>query len=361
MTACGLAFILTLAPGGTQAAPGTNPLDRVTSLLEAHGIRYETNALYDAAILGALRSIDPGARFLTTNEVQSMTETAAGHTGTIGVAFIEGFDQSDVLARAETWEFGIRYLRLNGVFQGAGDTVREAVMEPDRKALQSLILDLRGAGGTDHASVAAIAGLFAPATTNLFQLETMRGTVLVRHGTGEGPRLERPVIVLTDGETRQAAETLAAVLYRQPGVVLLGTRTAGDAYIREAVPFGPGRFIYLATRRMVPADGLDFDWSGVAPHIELAGEPESTPPVVPADEVDPPAFSLSLQESGTATVDVTLVSEVVDERSTTQKRRRERLMNRVSRDRTLERAVNILIGLRALGANERDASDDSKR
>lgn len=348
-----LALAFMPLPGVSQAASRTNVLDEVEALLKEHGVAYDTNALYEAAALGALRSIDAGARFLSSNEVARM----AGGPGVMIAG--QGAVLPDAVARDETWELGIRYLRLNGIFTDTGGIVTNALAQKTNDAGHGLIFDLRGAGGNDPAAVAIAAGAFVSESTNLFRVENMRGGVLQAYACSNGFRVEQPVIVLIDSGTRQAAEMLAAVLYRQPGIVLLGSRSAGDAFLRETIRLGPAGYVYIATRRMVPGDDLEFAWSGVTPHIEMdGGAVVSDLPAMPApDSIRAPQPVVMID------VDPEAVSEdpEPEDLDSERVRQQQRLMNRVSLDATLGRAVNILIGLQALGEDERDATDDLNR
>lgn len=345
-----LALVFMTFPAAAQFASNTNVLDQVEALLKEHGMAYDTNALYEAAALGALRSIDADAFFLSSNEVARMSGGAGATIAGDGAVL------PDAVARDETWELGIRYLRLNGIFADGGVAITNALAQQTNDAGHGLIFDLRGAGGKDPAAVAIAAAAFVSESTNLFRVENMRGGILQTYACSNGSRVEQPVIVLIDSGTRQAAEMLAAVLYRQPGIVLLGSRSAGDAFLREAIRFGPADYVYIATRRMVPGDNLEFAWSGVAPHIETeGGSGVSDLPTMPAS-----AGPRAPQPIVVTDVDPEAVSDGPESEDLDSERGRQqqRLMRRVSLDATLGRAVNILIGLRALGEDERDATDD---
>jgi C-terminal processing protease CtpA/Prc len=131
-------------------------------------------------------------------------------------------------------------------------------------------------------------------------------------------------MVLIDGETSGASELLAAVLKEWGrGVLLIGQPTGADPLVREAIPLN-GRRAYIATRS-VRIGGSVFDGrQPVAPGILLRSgamrerfyEPES---------LDRPW------------------SKLLDE-----EKEDKALRDRINGDTGLQRAVDILLGLKAL-------------
>jgi len=143
--------------------------------------------------------------------------------------------------------------------------------------------------------------------------------------------------VLVDAQTSGAAEALAAMLVGGGrGVMLIGAATRGDPAVRELVPLPDGGTAYLATRRLVAADGSVYAGrEGIQPAIRAGGQPSAPdyePPKVPGQ----PAPSDEEKESL-------------------------RLRQRVKDDPALRRAVDVLLGLRALNLRGFDKPQNPAR
>lgn len=218
----------------------------------------------------------------------------------------------------------ICYMRLNGLFEhdgaaGVADQVRAWAAEGDF----GLILDLRRASGRHVPAAAAIAGLFAEAGSMLLAFRDRDDQDIAVYRAGTGPALAMPVMVLTDRDTRGAAEVLAAVFSGSVrGAMLFGQRSKGDPLVRTEVPLSSGERLRIATRRLVLADGTAYDGSrGVQPDITAGTAPRPGEDYEPS----PPGEEPSEQEE--------------EDR---------RLRERVKGDPVLRRAADVLLGLKAL-------------
>lgn len=234
--------------------------------------------------------------------------------------------QSSV-ASAEDLPGGIGYLRLNGLFEGAAKEVIPALRGWDGTNYCGIVVDLRGAGGTNLAAVAEVARLFAQDGDLLFSLRDARDQDLaVFRATGVS-RMELPVMALTDEHTEGASEALAAVLAGSlRGAMLIGFPTRGDPAVREILPCPGGGWLYVATRRLVTADGALLNGrEGLQPHVLLNGR-ESEYEYEPEPD-----------RKGR------LAREETEHRL---------LRNRVRGDPALRRAVDILLALKALNVRE---------
>ena len=230
---------------------------------------------------------------------------------------------------AEAWPFQLAYLKLNGVHEGCAAEVASHLVKWSGAQTFGLILDLRGANGTSLADAALIAGLWAENGQPLFKMTDRKSKELeafkAKHDVAP---LDLTVIALVDGETRGAAEALAAALAGtlREGM-LVGQPTAGDPRVREFLPLPSGLQLYVATRKLVTGDGRSYDGrEGVVPDIRVgAGE-----------EV--------LDFEAERTKPDTLPEEKQDRF----------LRSRVRGDATLQRALDILRGIKALKQRSTD-------
>ena len=188
------------------------------------------------------------------------------------------------------------------------------------------ILDLRGAGGYDVTSVIDVASLVATPGETLFSFRDARDQDIDVYRATDTKSLGLPIMVLVDDGTRGASEVLAASLSGSGrGAMIIGERTAGDPLIREYLPVTTEHVAYLATRRLVVADGTVY-----------AGSESVEPDIV----VSPNATFIEYEPAPPILTDHRSVSET--EIATKE------LREWITGDVPMIRAVDILFGLRAL-------------
>jgi C-terminal processing protease CtpA/Prc len=186
-----------------------------------------------------------------------------------------------------------------------------------------MIIDIRGAGGDDIESVDHIGGMFGETNSLLYTVRNGRGQVLETHRVQEHvPLGGTPLMILIDGHTWGAAELLAATLKGRKGVMLVGSRTKGDARLRENIRMSDEEVLRIATRWLVPAGDVEYDQVGIKPDITVA-------PSANKAKSMPNVKRIGKRPSEKAKVD-------------------RELMERVAGDAVLARATDILLGLKAL-------------
>jgi len=228
---------------------------------------------------------------------------------------------------------GFGYIKVNGLFPEAGGEVARFVRGSGSAAHRGIILDLRGARGSDETSVRTIAGLFVPPGQFLYAHRDHDSRDLNVVKSEEADPVSMPVMVLIDRDTSGAAEMLAAVLLATAKTALLiGEATAGEFLLREPVDFD-GESILMATRVLDTADGTRFNGTfGVVPTV-------------------------SLRESELATHDYDPPANLMDRRQRLEIESRDAALRlRVRGDGALERAVDLLVSLKSLHKPSDDVS-----
>ena len=227
---------------------------------------------------------------------------------------------------AEELPANLCYLKLNGVFERSGKDIVSTMRGWAETGRAGVVLDLRGAGGADAQSVEDTASLFAESGALLFAFRDAQDQDLGVYKSKSSLLLNMPAMVLIDEETRGASEVLAAALAGSSrGVMLIGSVSSGDPLVREVQELPGGAHLYLASRRLVVADGKIYNGSeGVTPDLVVA------PMAVPASEYEPEPSTEGQKE---------LSSEEKEDKL---------LRERVRGDETLRRAVDVLLGLKAL-------------
>ncbi len=241
-----------------------------------------------------------------------------------------------VIESSETLPNGIFYLKVNGLFSGAGKAIADALRGWTAKSRSGVIIDLRGATGDDIESVKTVGSLFAKSGDLLYSIRDRRDQDVQVVKAGGEKSLGVPVMVLIDRDTRGTAEVLAAVLNDSvKGAMVVGRFSRADPLIREYVKLGSGDLLYIATKQIVTADGTHYNGhAGVKPDVQAGGAASH-----PDYDAEPVADRRQL-----------LDQELQDFA----------LRNRVRGDATLRRAVDLLLGLKALNIGHDASSPDDK-
>jgi hypothetical protein len=221
------------------------------------------------------------------------------------------------------WPGQVGYVRLTGLAQSAATTIVSRVDACESGGACGMILDLRNAAGEDLEAVISVASVFLPLGDALFEVQSLSsGETNVLRSLGYGEEHCVPFMLLINGGTRGASEILAAALKGVQGCMLLGSVTRGDGALREVVRLADDLHARLATGIIYTQKGGRLQGQGVTPDIET-GEALVGYPV-------PPELTIESEEE----------SDAVRE-----------LLAHIGGDTTLRRAVDILLGLRALNTN----------
>ncbi len=231
-----------------------------------------------------------------------------------------------VVELSEVWPRQIGYAKVSGLVEGAdsGKAIVGLLREWAAAGLAGGVLDLRGADGGDVESAVAVASPFAAPGALLFSMKDREWKDLADYEAREGEPISLPLMVLVDGQTSGAAELVAvAAEDRLRGVLVIGQETAGDPGIRDVVPLEDGQGLYIATRQLVSGGGAVYDGhAGVVPTVLISGRGDSL-----GFEPEPgPDRRAKLAEEATDRA----------------------LRDRVRGDAALQRAVDVLLGLKAL-------------
>jgi C-terminal processing protease CtpA/Prc len=188
-----------------------------------------------------------------------------------------------------------------------------------------LILDLRGAGGSDNDATKSIASLFCPGNTLLGSIRDRNDQDVRVYRSPESNPVTIPAILLVDADTHGMAEVLAATLRdASSSVLIMGQPTSGDMNLREVIELPGGDLLWIATRKLVTATGRIYDGrEGLHPDL-LVPKPAS-----------PELFFEPILEPGRREI---LDVEYVDAA----------LRRRVRADPALRLAADLVIGLKAL-------------
>lgn len=171
------------------------------------------------------------------------------------------------LSKSTILESNVVYLRAGHVAGNLANELGAAyhTLAASNKVI-GVVLDLRFAGGDDYAVAVTAADLFVSKKTPVLDW----GNGVVESSPDKEP-IAGPLVVLVNGGTSGAAETLAAVL-RESGVALIiGGPTAGEAKMFKEFPLKNGERLRIATTPVRLGDGSTI--SRLQPDITVTIDP----------------------------------------------------------------------------------------
>jgi len=244
-------FLVSVCALRAEATNDAPDFQEVYSLLRTHLGGVSEADLNRAAVAGLLAKLAPKATLIPAGETPAPVATPK-------------------LSRIAVFEQDLGYLRVATVAEGlAGEISAICRQLGATNHLSGLVLDLRFAGGTDYSAAVEVADLFAARTQPL--LDWGEG-VATSHEKTNAVRLR--LALLVNHQTTGAAEALAASLREAEAGLLLGSRTAGQAWSGRRFPLAGGAQLRIATTPVKLGDGSKFPDRGLAPDIEVTVAPE---------------------------------------------------------------------------------------
>ncbi len=246
----GLVAALSLAPSvaASDAAPS---FKEVLELLRTNLVNIDESRLDRAAAEGLLQQFAPLACLVTNAPV----EPAANGPS---------------LAKSSVLEGTCGYVRVATVNSNLAPELQAALKSlAQTNKLKGWLVDLRFCGGADYQAAAAAGELFTGPDQALIDY----GQGMIRSKGGQ-PSSRLPVMVLVNRQTSQAAEALAAILRATDSALVLGSPTAGQAFVTREFPLQTGGRLRIATAIVKTGDGQALSKDGVKPDILVAVNPE---------------------------------------------------------------------------------------
>jgi carboxyl-terminal processing protease len=133
--------------------------------------------------------------------------------------------------------------------------------------IRALLIDLRDNSSSVFTQVESMSNALIGAGT-IARTEHRGGVIrdfIVTDDTRVQGVEDIPVIVLTNSGTAGAGELFAAILRSHAGAQIIGTGTAGNAYVRQTHPLRDGSAIRVTVARISLTNGVEFAGSGLTP------------------------------------------------------------------------------------------------
>jgi hypothetical protein len=238
----------------------------------------------------------------------------------------------------------IGYLRVRAMEDGTARQLQNEVQKLiQQQHINSLILDLRFARGTDFATVPAVASSFFSGNRELFSIQRSAG--LQAYSTVASVfSTDISIIALINPETGGATEALAACLQDQARAILIGRGpTAGTAYETTDARLSGGKILRFASGRLTLPHKGDFFTRKVQPDIEVQMNAK-----LEKDIYEKPFRPPVLQQEVRYFSEAILTGRALAPPARTEDNKKENGEPSSNKDTVLQRAIDLLKGIAAL-------------
>jgi len=348
-----LSITLTTAAG----LAADNPVElkqtaEIIHLLQSHYVdasQLDPKQLTDATISGLLKSLGSGAQLLSAEEAKKKPVPTLQPP----------VPAPQRLARAEIIDPKIGYLRIADVESATVVELDAELAKFGSAQVTGYVLDLRFADGTNWAAAATLAGRFLRESAELFTIKSANSTPVSfrAEGRADAKLAEAPLMILVNRQTRGAAEALAGALRAQNRGIIVGAPTAGSPLAWQDLPLSDGRVLRVATAKIALPKGEIFP-GGVKPDVPVKMDPKIEKDVVlnVATNITLTA-SLAVEQTHKMMTEADLVKyhrgeafDVPGSKTATNKTNSANgeKPSETVRDKVLQRAVDILKGIRVL-------------
>ena len=285
ITAGLLLFVDGTVPRCRAPSVGTSlqPTAEVISVLKSNYVdrdKLNEKLLNEATVTGILDAVGRGAVIVEPE----LPSTNAAPTA----------EPKPTLARAEVIGPDIGYIRLAEVTEGTPAALDAELKKFADAKVTGFVLDLRYAGGTNFAAAAAIASRFLNDGQELFTLKSseksaqvFRASAEIKPASTAGTDLtSAPLMLLVNAETRGSAEVLAGALRTADRGIVIGSKTDGSAAGWQQVKLSDGRILRIATAKIelsAPQDAtqpIELFPDGLTPDVAVKINPKTERDVV---------------------------------------------------------------------------------
>jgi carboxyl-terminal processing protease len=243
---------------------------------------------------GDLRALSDSLR---GEEGQAVTLTLRRGDGTVNVTVVRARFSEPPLTMRVLPE-GVCYLHLTTfpvsfVVGPTGRTIGQDLdynlEQCEQAGAKGWIMDLRGNGG--GASLAEVLGRFMDAGPILVEKDRDRSR-FEQATDGHIFRVQRPLVVLVDGNSASASEAFAAAVQEYKRGVIMGQRSAGALNTGNIIPLPLGAGMMVAIREVFTGvKEVAVDEVGVSPDVTLRAtrDMSTVPPEAIQAALNPPA------------------------------------------------------------------------
>ena len=168
----------------------------------------------------------------------------------------------------------VAWIRISSFNEGTSADFKRAIRRVERLGAESMILDLRGNPVGWVVEQLAVIGQFVPAGTLVVTERDADGNEDERVTLEEnGLWLEKPLVVLVDGDSASSSEVTAAALAENDRAVTIGQTTFGTGTTIVYIDLPDGSILSMGILTWETPDGNILWRVGYTPMIEVENEP----------------------------------------------------------------------------------------
>ena len=171
------------------------------------------------------------------------------------------FPDADIIFRKPYLEIAVR-----NISAGSVSIANEALIKYE-KELKGILIDLRGAGGTDASAAAKFGGLFVGKNPVLRVFDGKDETEFV---PARDASTDAPIVVVVNEGTKGAAEAFAAAIWDNRRGAVIGTPTAGESKLAKKIQLDGGGEISIHSDMVKTGLGRVIENRGFFPNVCLS-------------------------------------------------------------------------------------------
>ncbi len=170
--------------------------------------------------------------------------------------------------KSKMLEPGIAYIRLVQFQEQTGKDLIDA-LDPLRKDLHSLVLDLRNNPGGLLTAAVEVSEVFLPAGKAIVSIRGRNTKENEFVAKNANPIDGTPIVVLVNNGSASASEIVAGALQDWGRAVVLGTQTFGKGSVQTILPLSDGSALRLTTAKYYTPKGRSIQNTGITPDVIL--------------------------------------------------------------------------------------------
>ena len=162
----------------------------------------------------------------------------------------------------------IGYIRLSTFAEKAGEDIRKALNELEKKApLKGLVLDLRNNPGGLLNQAVEVSDIFLKSGVIVSTRGRVKAMESISIAKDDGNEPTCPMIVLVNEGTASASEIVAGALQDNGRALILGTQTFGKGSVQTVIPLDDGSALKLTTAKFYTPKGRSIQADGILPDV----------------------------------------------------------------------------------------------
>ncbi len=167
----------------------------------------------------------------------------------------------------------IGYIKLSVFQERSARDLEDALVELEKKGMDSLILDLRNDPGGLLNVAADVAGKFLPTGEMIVYTKGRDNRQSMEfRARDKNPRTGMPMVVLVDQGSASASEIVAGAMQDLKRAVIVGVKSFGKGSVQTVIPLSDGSALRLTTSKYYTPGGRSIHGQGITPDLVIVRE-----------------------------------------------------------------------------------------